>query len=478
MEAHRIPGRLMGKLSSPPDILGGTIWKALLHLSLPIIIAHFFQTLYNLADAFWLGKVGKTALAAPTISFNMLFMVIAIASGLGVGGTTLLGQYKGARNTEKVNETAANTFMLIGLIALGLSLLGFIFSPQLLRILQTPSDAFPETLIYMRIMFIGVPFIFGFYVYRGLMQGYGDTVTPMKIVAATVALNVVLDPLLIFGWGPFPRLGVVGAGIATVFSQFLASLIGIIFMVRGKTGIKLKLKNFRFNGEIVRSIFKIGIPISISQTGTSLGFTLLIGIVNTFGTSVIGAFGVGNRIINILVMPAMGLAQGSSTMVAQNIGADQIERAERSVWTAVWINSAAIFVFTSLLTFFGGFVTRFFINDPEIIEIGHRFFRITSYSVLLFSVMMVFTGAFQGSGHTMPVFVMQMIRLWGLRIPFVLLFAKMLNLGYAGIFWGMTVSNLIITIISFLWFKSGSWKRKAINATASNAGSHEVSTHE
>jgi putative MATE family efflux protein len=462
MLLNRKPNSLLNKFSSPPDILGGTIWKALLHLSLPIIIAHFFQTLYNLADAFWLGKVGKTALAAPTISFNILFIVIAIASGLGVGGTTLVGQYKGAGKEDKVSATAGNTFMLIGLISLGLSILGFIFSPQLLRLLQTPADAFPETLNYMRIMFIGVPFIFGFYVYRGLMQGYGDTVTPMKIVAVTVVLNVALDPLLIFGVGPFPKLGVVGAGVATVFSQFLASLTGILLLSRGKKGIKMGFESFRFNADIIRSIFKIGIPISISQTGTSLGFTLLIGIVNTFGTSVIGAFGVGNRIINILVMPAMGLAQGSSTMVAQNIGADQVDRAESSVWTAVWMNSAAIVIFTTLLTFFGGYVTRFFINDPEVIEIGHRFFRITSYSVLLFSVMMVFTGAFQGSGHTMPVFVMQMIRLWGLRIPLVVLFTKVLNYGDNGIFWGMTLSNLIITLLAFLWFKSGSWKRKAI----------------
>jgi putative MATE family efflux protein len=462
MQRNRNQNSILSKLSSPPDILGGTIWKALLHLSLPIIIAHFFQTLYNLADAFWLGKVGKTALAAPTISFNILFLIIAIASGLAVGATTLLGQYKGAKEEEKVNETAGNAFMLIGLVSFGLGILGFIFSPQLLRILQTPADAFPETLSYMRIMFVGVPFIFGFYVYRGLMQGYGDTVTPMKIVAATVVLNAAIDPFLIFGWGPFPKLGVVGAGLATVFSQFLASLVGIMLLTRGKTGIKMNLGSLRFNGEIIRSVFKIGIPISISQTGSSLGFTLLMGIVNTFGTSVVGAFGVGNRIINILVMPAMGLAQGSSTMVAQNIGADQIERAERSVWTAVWINSAAIFIFTTLLTFFGGYVTKFFINDPEVIEIGHRFFKITSYSVLLFSVMMVFTGAFQGSGHTMPVFIMQMIRLWGLRIPFVLLFAKVLGYGDNGIFWGMTVSNLVITVMAYLWFKSGSWKRKAI----------------
>lgn len=458
-------GSLLNKFSAPPDILNGTIWKIIIHLSLPIIIAFFFQTLYNLVDAFWLGKIGKTALAAPTITFNVIFLVIAIASGLALGGTTLLAQYKGAKNDEMVNETTSNTFILIGGISFILSIIGYIFTPQILQILQTPKDAYIETLKYMRIIFLGIPFIFGFYVYRAVMQGYGDTVTPMKLSGFSVALNIILDPFLIFGWGPFPQLGVVGAAIATVFSQFLSSIIGILFLVSGRYGLRMKLRRFRFNIDIIKSIFKIGGPIAFSQTGTSLGFTLLMGIVNTFGTSVVGAFGVGNRIISLLVMPAMGLAQGSSTIVAQNIGADQIERAERSVWTSVGIISSFTFIFTTLLFFYGGYVVKFFINDPEVIGIGMRMFKITSYSVLFFSVMVVFTAAFQGSGHTLPVFVMQMIRLWVLRIPFVLLLAKKLHFGADGIFWGMFISNMVITLIAFLWFKTGSWKRKMLKTS-------------
>ena len=456
---------LFNKLSNPPDILKGPIWKSLLHLSLPIILAHLFQTFYNLADAFWLGKVGKTALAAPTITFHIIFVVIAIASGLAVGGTTLLAQYKGAKDNEKVNETAGNTFVLIGVSSIILSVIGYIFSPHLLKLLQTPQDAYIETLNYMRIMFIGVPFIFGFYIYRGLMQGYGDTVTPMKIIGFSVVLNIILDPLLIFGWGPLPQMGVVGAGIATVFSQFITSVIGIVFLITGKYGLKMNLRRFRFNNQIIKSIFKIGLPIAFSQTGTALGFTILIGIVNTFGSSVVGAFGIGNRIIGLLVMPAMGLAQGSSTIVAQNIGANQIDRAEKSVWTAVGINSFIIFILTTLLFFYGGYVVKFFINNAEVIDIGNRMFKITSFSVLFFTIMMVFTGAFQGAGHTIPVFIMQMIRLWVLRIPCVWLLAKHLHYGENGIFWGMTISNMVITVIAFVWFKSGTWKRKAIKTS-------------
>jgi len=456
---------IIQKISSPPDILNGTIWKTILHLSLPIIVSHLFQTLYNLVDAFWLGKVGKTALVAPTITFNVVFVVIAIASGLAVGGMTLLAQYKGAKDEEMVNETAGNTFVLITGIAVVLAAIGYILTPQLLHLLQTPKDAYIQTQGYMKITFIGIPFVFGFYIYQGLMQGYGDTVKPMKLIAFTVVLNIILDPLLIFGWGAFPKWGVRGAAIATVISQFIASAIGISFLLSGKQGLRMDLKRFRFNLNIIKSIFKIGAPLALSQTGAALGFTVLIGIVNTFGTSVVGAFGVGNRIISLLITPAMGFAQGSSTIVAQNIGADRIDRAEKSVWTAVGINSALLLLLTTLLFFFGGYVVKFFINDPEVIYVGTRMFKITSYSVLFFSIMVVFTGAFQGSGHTMPVFVMQMGRLWGLRIPFVLLLTKKLHYGADGIFWGMFISNIVIALISFLWFKTGVWKKKVVKTS-------------
>ena len=451
-----------GFFSRTPDILNGTLWRVLLQLSTPIIIANLFQTFYNLADAFWLGKLGKSALAAPTITFNIVFTIISLAGGLGAGGMTVLAQYKGKGDYEKVNETASNTFVLLLIISSVLSAIGFIFAPQILSLMQTPPDAYGMTLSYMRIIFVGIPFVFGFYVYQGLMQGYGDTISPMKISAFTVILNIIIDPLLIFGLGPFPKMGVSGAAVATIFSQFISTVIGIGQMMSGKYGLKLEFKNFKFNGEIVKAILKVGVPISVSQTGTSLGFTVLMGIVNTFGSGVISAFGVGNRIISLLTTPAMGLAMGTSTVVAQNIGANKVKRAESSVWVAAFMNGILLFVLTTLLFFFGASVVRFFINDPQVIAIGNSMFKITSYSVLFFSIMMIFNASFRGSGHTVPTLIMQMSRLWLLRIPFAWFLAKTLGYGANGIFWAMFISNVVTAFVSFVWFKSGDWKKKII----------------
>ena len=461
-------------LSKKPDIVNGTLWKVLLQLSTPIIIANLFQTFYNLADAFWLGKLGKSALAAPTITFNIVFTIISLAGGLGAGGMTVLAQYKGAENSEKVNETAVNTFVLLLIISTVLSVLGFIFTPQILSLMQTPPDAYKLTLEYMRIIFIGIPFVFGFYVYQGLMQGYGDTVNPMKISGFTVILNIILDPLLIFGWGPFPKMGVAGAAIATIFSQFVSTIIGVTQMMSGRYGLKIEFSHFRFNKQIIGSILKVGLPISVSQTGTSLGFTVLMGIVNTFGSGVISAFGVGNRIISLLTTPAMGLAMGTSTVVAQNMGADKIDRAEHSVWVAAFMNGILLFILTTLLFFFGASVVKFFINDPQVIAIGNSMFKITSYSVLFFSIMMIFNASFRGSGHTMPTLIMQMSRLWLLRIPFAWFLAKVLGYGANGIFWAMFISNMVTAFVSFIWFKSGSWKRKILPRIEENIIEEEI----
>ena len=450
-------------INAQPDILKGRIWKALLLLSVPIIISNLFHTLYNITDAFWLGKVGKTALAAPTITFNVIFTVLALASGLAMGGTTMIGQFKGAGDEDMVSKSAGNTFTIIFIIAFILSLAGFIFADRILILLKTPDDAFTYTLQYMRITFAGMPFVFGYFIFQGIMQGYGNTVIPMKVNALTVILNVILDPILIFGIGPIPRMEVMGAGIATVISQFIASLIGMYFLFTGKYGIRIRLPDLKLQGRIVKGILKIGLPVSFSQAGTALGFTLLMGLVNTLGSGVVSAFGIGNRIISLLTMPAMGLANGNSIMVAQNIGAGNLKRAEKSVWTAVLMNTVLLFILTTLLFFLGQYVVKFFINDPEVINIGASMFRITSYSVLFFSIMIIFNGAFQGAGHTIPVFVLQISRLWLFRIPFAYLFVQVLNMVHDGIFWSMFISNFVITVIAYIWYRTGTWKKSALN---------------
>ena len=453
--------KLFNALKKKPDLINGSIVEELFILGLPVMLSNVVQTLYNIVDAFWLGKLGKVALTAPTITFNVAFVLIAFSMGISMGGATLVAQYTGAGMNKDAKRSAGTTLLLMVIIGIASAVIGLIFASPILKLLHTPEDAFYATLVYMRVIFLGMPFMFVYLAFQGIVQGKGNTVTPMKINIFSVLINVVLDPIMIFGIG-IPKMGVMGAAVATDVARAIAAYLGIKYLFSNESEIPLRIKDLSLKLKFVKKIFYIGLPLSIGQMATSIGFTILIGIVNTFGSAVISAFGIGNRMISLLSVPAMGFSQAATVMVGQNMGADNVERAESVVWKAVIIIAVFLFSGATLTFLFGGGIVRFFINDPEVIKVGISLFRIASYSVPFFGIMFAFNAAFSGSGHTLPILVLNTTRLWGIRIPLAYLWAVKMRLGPNGIFYAMVVSNVVISIAAFIWFRTGTWKKKVI----------------
>ncbi len=443
------------------DMTTGSVRGKLLLLAWPVMLSHLLQTMYNLADAFWLGKLGRQALTAPTITMHVFFIAFAVAMGLGAAGTTLVSQFKGAGEPEKASKVGGQLLILLSGIGLVFGITGFIFTPQILNLLQTPADSWQMTYEYMRWIFLGFPLLFVFFVYQGISTGLGDTVGPMQVNLISVFVNLILDPVLIFGIGPFPEMGVVGAAIATVFSRALASFIGIHRLFNGTNGIKITASDLKPDKLVFKKIMKIGLPVSLGQLTTSLGFTFMIGIVNSFGSAVTAAFGVGNRMIHMAFVPAMGLSQANATAVGQNLGAGNIKRAEKSTNTALLLIGLILLPIVLVMFFFGADISKAFVNDAEVIELGRTMFRITTSSVFVYGFLMVLMGCFQGSGYTLPVMVLNVSRLWLLRIPAAYLLAYSLGMGPSGIWWSMFFSNVAVTIVGWIWFKKGTWKTKA-----------------
>ena len=439
----------------------GSVRRKLMLLAWPVMLSHLLQTFYNLADAFWLGKLGRQALTAPTITMHVVFIGFALAMGLGAAGTTLVSQYKGAGRDENVTKAGGQLLVLLAGTGLLLGITGFLLTPHILRLLQTPPDAWQMTYNYMRWIFAGIPFLFVFSVYQGVSTGLGDTLGPMQVNLITVILNLILDPILIFGLGPAPRMGVVGAAVATVFCRAAASFIGVVRMLAGGNGFRLKLSDMKPDIVIIRKILKIGLPVGLGQMGTSLGFTVMIGVVNSFGSAVTAAFGVGNRIIHMAMVPAMGLSQANAAAVGQNLGAGNTARAEKSVRSSLLLIGMILLPLTVTMFLFGGDIARVFINDQTVIELGRTMFKVTSPSVFVFGFLLVLLGSFQGSGHTVPVMVLNMSRLWLLRIPGAYLLAFTLGMGTTGIWWAMFISNTFTALMGWFWFFTGSWKKKA-----------------
>ncbi len=443
------------------DMTRGPMTGHLLAVAWPISVSFLLQTFYNLVDAFWLGKLGKSALVAPTVTMNVVFIGIALAMGLGQAGTTLISQYKGANRPGSMGRAAGQSFILqIGVGSI-LAMLGLVFAPTLLRWLHTPEDAFAGTLVYMRWILAGVPLMFIFHVYQGIYSGLGDTIGPMRINVATVLLNMVLDPILIFGLGPVPAMGVAGAAAATVFSRGIASILAMRTLLLGP-GFRIHLSDLHLDRKMIGQLLKVGLPLSLGQAGTSLGFTLIIGIVNSFGSSVTAAFGVGHRVIMMVSVPAIALGQANATAVGQNLGAGFVDRAILSVKRSAFLITVLLLPLTTATFFFGEHITHWFINDPVVIGYGRDLFRITSFSVFAFGLILVLFGAFQGSGHTVPYMVVNMGRLWAVRIPATWLLAVVWDMGPAGLWWAMNLSNLVAGAVALVWFMRGGWKKPII----------------
>jgi putative MATE family efflux protein len=444
------------------DLTRGPLARNLFAVAWPGMVSSLLQTLYNLADAFWLGKLGKAALVAPTVTMHISFVSFSVAMGLGVGGTTLVSQYKGAGRQAEVGRAAGQTLLLLLASGVAIGLLGLVASAPLLRLLQTPPDAYAGTLVFLRWILAGVPFTFIFFVYSGVSTGLGDTLAPLRVNLITVVLNAILDPILIFGLGPLPRLGVGGAALATCICQVLSALLGLQRLTRSERGLRLRRADLRWHRPTAAKILKVGIPMSLGQTGTALGFTLLIGVVNTFGSAVTAAFGVGNRIINMAMAPAMGLSQACAAAVGQNLGAGRTDRAAHAVWTGARMLTVILLPVTVFTFFCGSAISRLFISDPEVVKYGRDLFQVTSFSVFAFGFVLVLLGAFRGSGHTVPVMVLNIVRLWALRVPGAWLLAKTLRMGPAGIWWAMFLSNMVTAIAAAIWFSTGTWKRAVI----------------
>ncbi|MCP5053291.1 MAG: MATE family efflux transporter [bacterium] len=310
---------------------------------------------------------------------------------------------------------------------------------------------------------------FPMYVYQAALNGYGDTVSPLKISLFSAFINLVLDPVLIFGWFGFPALGVAGAAITTVFTQALGSAIALYFLFSGKKGIHLNLRHLRPDRIIARLLMKIGIPSAIGFSGSAVGFIVLVGIINRFGTVVISAYTIGTRLTLLFLLPAMGVSSAITAIVGQNLGADQVERAKAVVGKGIKLMLMILVPICALNMIFGREITRLFIpGDPEVHDIGQVMFYITPPSVIFFGLTSVLEGAFQGAGYTVPVMVAQICRLWVFRIPFVYILSMVILNGpqdidaSVGIFWGMVLSNVAAFIMVATWFKKADWARARV----------------
>jgi putative MATE family efflux protein len=451
--------------STKKSLTEGPIWIALVRLSVPIILSNILQSAYQLTDTFWVGRLsaGAAAVAAVSLSFPINFLCISFAGGLPIAGTVLIAQFRGKQDERAVSHVAAQTLLLCLAVSLVLAIGGYALSQPLMRFMGAAPDVLPNAVRFLQVTFLGFVFVFGFFAYQALMRGVGIVYPPMFIVLLTVLLNFILDPFFIFGFGPVPAMGVAGAAMATLCTQALATAIGMALLLRKRSAVHLHWADFRPDWRLMGTLFKIGGPASIEQSTQALGMTLMMLLVSTFGTDPVAAYGVGTRVLSMVIIPAMGLSLATSTLVGQNIGANRMERAVHTNAISCILSSGVLLAAGVFFFFTGrGFSVLLMPQGGAAIDESAELIRIVAFCFPFLGLQQVLTGTFRGAGDTVAPMLLAIISLWVLRFPLAYVLSKHTALGANGIWWAVTISIMASAILAGIWFLRGDWKRKKL----------------
>ncbi|HHX96241.1 MAG TPA: MATE family efflux transporter [Clostridia bacterium] len=448
------------------DFTEGSIPRHLIIFALPMFLGNLLQAFYNIIDSIWVGRfLGHQAFAAISVSFPVIFVLIALIIGITMGTTTLVGQYYGAKKNELVSKTISNSLLLLLVFGSIISLAGVIFSRRILLFINAPLDVLDMAADYLKIFSSGLLGMFLYNGISGILRGLGDSRTPLKFLFYATILNLILDPFFIFGLGPFPRLEVRGAALATIIAQGISALISLRYLFVTSGLVKIKSEFWKIDFKIVKLIFKIGLPAGLQHVFISLSSLLVSSIVNSFGSTIVAGFGAGATIDQFAFMPAMSLGMAVSSLVAQNLGAGKNERVQESVYWSSLI-TLIITLLISLAAFFIPQLLLFpFTTDPGVIAAGSRYLHYLSFAYIPMALMFTLGGVLRGAGDTFIAMLFTLISLWTIRIPLARYLSQIPTLGIEGVWIGIAVSPLIGLLLNYLYYRSQRWKKSIVNET-------------
>lgn len=438
------------------EILEGPMYPLIFKMAIPIIINNIIQTLYNLADGMFVSMISSEHFAATSFVWPVNYLFISIGAGLAIAGTSIISNILGSGDQKKAKEYAAQLISITFILSLVFTLIGYYFTPNIISMMGAVGNFYEYSVIYLRITFLNIPFMFYFLNVNSIMSAQGDTITPTILAAITAILNIVLDPIFIFTFNQ----GIAGAAYATLISWAVLAVISYIFLMRNERLIKPDFEDFKFDNAKIKHILEIAIPSSIGQSGTAIGFIVLNVFIRSYGTAILASFSAVNRITSLITQATMGIGAALTAIVGQNLGAKKIDRALEAFKKSLIIAITIGLVGGVLMAIFNKGVINFYIRSKDNMEVIYeaRKYLLYTCAVLPFlASFTVFQGLFQGSGKTKYSMIMDISRLWAIRIPLILILGKFTNLGSEGIWISMNISNVVICGYGYIIYKSNLW---------------------
>jgi putative MATE family efflux protein len=436
--------------------------RAIMLLSIPAVLEMIMESIFVIVDIFFVSKLGSNAVATVGLTESLIILVYAISLGLATATTSMVSRRIGEKNPDKASKTAFQAILTGAIISIIIAIPGAIFAKDLLDIMGASPVIVNEMSGYATIMLGGNIVIMMLFIINAIFRSAGDAAVAMRVLWIGNIINIILDPCLIFGLGPFPELGIKGAAIATTTGRGLAVIYQLYLLFYGKKRIQLSIKHFGINFRIIARIIRISLG-SIGQNliATS-SWIALVRIISIFGSDVVAGYTIAIRIINFVLLPSWGISNAASTLVGQNLGARKPDRAEKSVMITGWINMILLgFVGIIFVAFPDPFI-RLFISDASVIKAGAACLRIISIGFIGYGFGMVLANSFNGAGDTTTPLKINIFAYWMIEIPLAYIFAIKSGMNENGVYLAIVIAETIMTLTAFLVFRRGKWKLKEV----------------
>ena len=431
-------------------------------LAWPMFVSTTLQNLQSVIGLFWVGRLGSEAVAALAMSGTILMMLFPVVMGLATGTIAIVSRSVGAGNQAEAAEAGGQSLMAALICGVIAGLAGWYWAGDLCRWQGATGEVARLGTQYLQISFLGCFTVFILFIGNSILQASGNTVIPMYAMVLATVLNLILDPIFIFGLLGMPRLGVEGAALAMVLAQSVAVVVVLRALTRGGSGVKVGLAAWRLRVEPIWRIMKVGIPSSGQMLSRSLMSVALMWIVAKYGTVAVAAYGIGVRFHMMALMPAFVLGNAAGAIVGQNLGDGRPDRAQRVAWLATGLDAVIMLVLAILLTAFAAPLIRLFDASPEVVKTGASYLRIASFFHIFAALSIVLGRALQGAGDTVAPMVTTIVGLWGVQIPLALFLARHMTTPTNGIWWSVGIAIMVNGAMVAGWFMTGRWKNKKV----------------
>ena len=447
---------------SEQDFTEVKLSRAILLLSIPAVLEMIMESVFVIVDIFFVSKLGADAVATVGLTESMITIIYAISLGLATATTSMVSRRIGEKNPEEASKTAFQAIFTGITVSLLIAIPGVIYSVRLLELMGASETITEQLSGYTKIMLGGNIVIMLLFIINAIFRSAGDAAVAMRVLWLGNIINIILDPCLIFGLGPFPELGVTGAAVATTTGRGIAVLYQFWLLFYGGKRIQLSIKQLNINVKIITRLIKLSLG-SIGQNliGT-ISWIALVRIISVFGSEIVAGYTIAIRIVSFVLLPSWGISNAASTLVGQNLGAKKPERAERAVMATGWVNMILLGVVGLILVLFPSYFISFFIKDKIVLEAGVECLRIVSIGFIAYGFGMVLVNSFNGAGDTTTPLKINIFAFWCIEIPLAWVLSMRAGMNQQGVFTAIVIAESIMTLTAWIIFRRGKWKLKEV----------------